>query len=261
MTLQAGFRDGIHIERDGRVLVLTIDRQEVRNALHPAALLVLADAIDEATTDPALSAAVITSAGDKSFSSGMDLNALRTGGAEVGEAVRRWDAAIRSPDRLPVVAAVTADAVGGGFELTLKCDLTVAADDITFALPEVGRGMVPGGGATLLPARIPLAIALELGMVGDPITVQRAYELGLVNRVVPRADVLPTAIALARRIAANAPAAVAATRRLMWETFEHGAAASWSHLHDGRGDPRRAAESREGLAAFAEKRQPNWDDL
>ena len=254
MTLQAG----IDIAHDGTVMVLTIDRQEVRNALDPPALLAMAAAIDDATADPATTAAVITSAGDRSFSSGMDLRALRGGGPEVGEAVRRWDGVIRSPDRLPVVAAVAANAVGGGFELMLKCDLAVAADDIVFSLPEVGRGMVPGGGATLLPARIPLAIALELGIVGEPMDVLRAYQLGLVNRVVPRADVLPTAVALAKRIGENAPLAVAATRRLMWQTFEHGAATSWSHLQDGRRDPGRAAESAEGLAAFAEKRKPVW---
>ena len=258
--LMAATETGIHVERDGDVVVLTIDRPEVRNALHPAALFALATAIDDATADPAINAAVLTHTGDKSFSSGMDLRALRDRDPDVSAAVGRFDGVLGSPDRLPIVAAVAANAVGGGFELMLKCDMAVAATGVVFALPEVGRGMVPGGGATLLPARVPIAIAMELAVLGEPMAVDRAYELGLVNRVVPASEVVETAVGLAHRIGENAPGAVAATRRLLWTTFYEGATVSWQELRSGgQGeDPRRAAEAAEGLAAFTEKRKPRW---
>src|SRR5205823_6772171 len=162
-------------------------------------------AIDAATADDEVAAAVLTHTGEHSFSSGMDLHALRHRDPDVGSAVGRFDAVMRSPERLPIIAAVAADAVGGGFELMLKCDLAVAAEGIGFVLPEVSRGMVPGGGATLLPARVPIAIAMELAVLAEPMDVQRAYQLGLVNRVVPADEVVATAIALGRRIGQNAP--------------------------------------------------------
>lgn len=251
---------GIHVERDGHVAVLTIDRPHVRNALHPAALFALADAIDAATADGGVAAAVLTHTGDHSFSSGMDLKALRHGDPDVRESVARFDAVLASPDRLPVIAAVAADAIGGGFELMLKCDLAVAASGIVFALPETGRGMVPGGGATLLPARIPIAVAMELAVLGEPMPVERAYQLGLVNRVVPATEVVATAVGLGRRLGERAPGAVATTRRLLWTTLSEGATVSWQQLRDPAhaDDPRRLAESAEGMAAFSQKRPPRW---
>ena len=197
--------------------------------------------------------------GHDSFSSGMDLRALERDRADAARASRAFDAVMRAPDRIPIVAAVAGNAIGGGFEIALRCDLVVAADDIVFGLPEVTRGLVPGGGGTLLPSRISLAVALELGLTGEPIGVQRAFELGLVNRVVPRADVRPTALALAARIAANAPGAVAATRRLMWITATDGAATGLVALRDQTASAQRDREAAEGLAAFFEKRSPRWD--
>ena len=181
---------GLRSERAGRVLVLTIDRPEVRNALDPATLDAIAAALTDAALDDAIGAVVLTGAGHDSFSSGMDLRALEHDRAEAARASRAFDVVMRDGDRIPIVAAVAGNAIGGGFEIALRCDLVVAADDVVFGLPEVGRGLVPGGGGTLLPSRISLAVALELGLTGEPITVQRAYDLGLVNRVVPRGDVL-----------------------------------------------------------------------
>jgi len=250
---------GLRSQRDDRVLVLTIDRPEVRNALDPATLDAIAAALTDAALDRSIGAAVLTGAGHDSFSSGMDLRALERDRAEAARASRAFDAVMRAPDRIPIVAAVAGNAMGGGFEIALRCDLVVAADDVEFGLPEVARGLVPGGGGTLLPSRVSLAVALELGLTGEPIGAERAFELGLVNRVVPRGDVLATALALAARIAANAPGAVAATRRLMWITATDGAAAGLVALRDQPASAQRDREAAEGLAAFFEKRSPRWD--
>lgn len=201
--------------RDG-VLVLTWDRQDVRNALDPATLLALASAIHGAETDPEVRACVLTGAGTVAFSAGMDLKALAADRSTVGAAVAAWEAAVASPARVPLVAAVNGMAMGGGFEIALRCDLVVAGDDVTFGLPEVKRRLVPGGGGLLLPRRIPLAVALELGLTGAPVTATRLHDLGLVNRVVPGAQVLDVAVALAAVVAAHAPDTVAAIRRGMW---------------------------------------------
>jgi enoyl-CoA hydratase len=241
------------------VLVLTIDRPEVRNALDPATLDAIAAALTHTAFDDAIGAVVLTGAGHESFSSGMDLRALDHDRPNAARASRAFDVVMRDGDRVPIVAAVAGNAIGGGFEIALRCDLVVAADDVMFGLPEVGRGLVPGGGGTLLPSRISLAVALELGLTAEPITVQRAYDLGLVNRVVPRHDVLATAIEVAARIAANAPGAVAVTRRLMWVTATDGAAAGLTALRDQPASAARDREATEGLAAFFEKRAPRWD--
>ena len=250
---------GLHSDRNGRVLVLSIDRPEVRNALDPPTLDAIAAALTDAAGDATIGAAVLTGSGHLSFSSGMDLRALERDRAEATRASRAFDAVMRASDRIPIVAAVAGNAIGGGFEIALRCDLVVAADDVVFGLPEVARGLVPGGGGTLLPSRISLAVALEIGLTGEPISAQRAYDLGLVNRVLPRADVLPVAIAIAAGIAANAPGAVAATRRLMWVTAMDGAAAGLAALRDQPHSTARDRESAEGLAAFFEKRPPRWD--
>jgi enoyl-CoA hydratase len=252
---------GILLARHDRVLVVTMDRQEVRNALHPTALHALADVIESSGRDASIGALVLTGAGDRAFCTGMDLRALMNGQAEAaGAAIEALERAFQSPERAPIISAVQADAIGGGFELMLKCDLAIAAETVMFGLPEVTRGMVPGGGATLLPARIPLALALEIALTGELQSAARLLQLGLLNKVVPAAEVQTAAIGLAARIAKNAPLAVAATRDLMWTTYQNGAAQGKAALdalirerHEGR-----QREMREGLAAFREKRAPKW---
>jgi enoyl-CoA hydratase len=245
-------------ERDGDVGVVTIDREHVRNALNPPALRQMAELI---TTwpDDGVRAIVMTGAGTASFSSGMDLRAMRaTPHTEVSEAVSTFDAAMNDDHRVPVIAAVNGSAVGGGFEIVLRCDLAVSADHAEFRLPEVQRGMVPGGGGTLLPSRIPLGIALEIGLLGQPITAMRAYHLGLINRIEPSHHVLQAAIALGHRIAMNGPRAVARTRQLMWKAAIDGAASAWSETRRSYDDPLLRSETEEGVASFIEKRKPHW---
>jgi len=150
----------------------------------------------------------------------------------------------------PTIAALNGTALAGGLELALACDLIVASEDAKVGIPEVKRGLFAAGGGTTLPMRVPLAVALELGLTGDPVTAARAYEIGLVNRVVPAAQVRKAAVELAEKIAANAPLSLATTKKLMregrWGTAEETRAVFGS------------ADAREGAIAFAERRAPAW---
>jgi enoyl-CoA hydratase len=248
----------ITAERHGNVGVMTIDRQHVRNAVNPSALHRMATLI---TTWPeeGVRAIVITGAGTVSFSSGMDLRSIRAAPTtEVSEAISMFDSAMNDEHRVPIIAAVNGSAVGGGFEMVLRCDLAVAADHVEFGLPEVKRGMVPGGGGTLLPSRIPLGVALEIGLLGQPITAIRAYHLGLVNRIEPSEHVMQSAIGFGQQIAMNGPRAIAKTRQLMWKTAIDGAASAWSETRQAYDDPLLRNEMEEGIGSFIDKRIPRW---
>ena len=233
--------------------MFTVDRPEVRNALDPATLTALADGLTAASADPGTGAAVLTGAGSACFSAGMDLRSVRAGGAEVGAAVRAFHEAMRSPDRLPVVAAVRGMAVGGGFELMLMCDLAVAARYCHFALPEVRRGLVPGGGALLLPARVPLATALEIALLGDDLPAERALQLGLVNRVVDDEVVVETAVGLAAALADRPPATLRRVRHLMTVTAVQSAAASAAALAELGVSEQLKAEAAAGIGRFVDR--------
>ncbi|MEO8691906.1 MAG: enoyl-CoA hydratase-related protein [Acidimicrobiales bacterium] len=250
--------DALGRERRGAVLVITVDRQHRRNALDPETIFALATLLTEATADRGTSVVVLTAAGTESFGSGMDLHALAADRERAGEAVRALNAIMRSPDRVPLVAAVNGSAMAGGFELMMRCDVAVAAEHARFGLPEASRGLLAGGGATLLPCRIPLAVALELGMTGDAIDATRAWQLGLVNHVVPADEVVDRAVALATRIADNAPLAVAAMRRTMWTAAIDGGAAAWEQTQAEQQVVGSSDDAREGIAAFREKRRPRW---
>lgn len=233
-----------------RVLIMTIDRPQVRNALDPATLVAIAEALDSATSDDGVGAAVLTGAGDRCFSSGMDLRFARSSPQAAAAAVARFHASMDSATRLPVVAAVRGMAIGGGFEMMLLCDLTVASEGARFGLPEVKRGLVPGGGGAFLPARIPLAAALEIGLIGEPIDSSAALAFGLVNRVVPSDCVLEEAVRLASALAHNPPATVARIRQLMWTTAQEGQVAARSVAAALPATPELAREAAEGLAQF-----------
>ena len=153
---------------------------------------------------------------------------------------------------------VNGTAVAGGFELVMACDVAVAADHALFGIPEVKRGLFAAGGGATLPARIPLAIALELGLTGDFINAQRAWQLGLVNRVLPAAKVLPAALELANRIPANGPLAVAATKAMMRTVAQRGVQAGLCDDRRAQGAGLHSEDALEGARAFAEKRPPHW---
>ncbi len=150
-------------------------------------------------------------------------------------------------------------ALAGGFEMMISCDMVIAADHAKFGIPEAQRGLIAGaGGLIRLPKRVPLAVAYEMALTADPIDAQRAYELGLVNRVVPGDQVLDAAIALAERIAKNAPLAVRTSKRVMHQAIELNEAAAWVVNDEAFGVIGSSADALEGAIAFAEKREPNW---
>jgi enoyl-CoA hydratase/carnithine racemase len=237
--------------REG-VLVLTINRPDAGNALNPAVGQGFVDALTDAATNPDVRSIIVTGSGERVFCAGMDLKAFAAGEdmAAVGAGL-----ALLTECPKPVIAAVNGSAVAGGMEVMMRADLVVAADHARFGIPEVKRGLVAAGGGTRLPTRIPLQVALEMGLTGETITAQRALELGLINRVVPAADVMSAAMALAGLINANGPLAVQATKRLMRE--EIGADNS-DHVRAVVASVFASEDAREGAVAFAEKRTPNW---
>ena len=244
MTMLSDIRDG--------VMTITINRPEAGNSLNEAVGHALVEHFTRAADDPEVRVVVITGAGEKVFSAGMDLKAFAAGEniIVIGSGI---DAIGKCPK--PVIAAVNGAALAGGFEVALKADLIVAADHARFGIPEVKRGLFAAGGGTRLPARIPLQVALEMGLTGDPISAQRAYELGLVNRVVPAAEVMPTSLALAATIAANGPLALQATKELMWAEI---GADTPERVGNWAGKVFGSEDAREGATAFAEKRTPQW---
>jgi enoyl-CoA hydratase len=249
--------DPVLRERRGRVLLITINRPDQRNAVNAAVSHGIAAALDELDADPGLSVGVLTGAG-KGFCAGMDLKAFVAG--ERPHVEGRGFAGItqRSADK-PLIAAIEGFAVAGGLEVALACDLIVAARGARLGIPEVKRSLVAAGGALLrLPRTMPRNLAMELALTGDPIDAERAYELGLVNRLADPGRARDLALELAETIAANGPLALAATKRVMVES------ADWSdaEFFDRQRpiiDPVFASEdAREGATAFAERRDPVW---
>jgi enoyl-CoA hydratase len=244
-------------ERRERVLVVTLNRPDQRNAVNAAVARGIADALDLLDSDAELSLAVLTGAG-KGFCAGMDLKAFVAG--EVPYADDRGFAGItRRAAAKPLIAAIEGFAVAGGLEVALACDLIVAAEGAKLGIPEVKRSLVAAGGGLLrLPRVLPRNIAMELALTGDPITAERGYELGLVNRLAAPGKALETALDLAATVAANGPLALAASKRVLTESPD------WpdSEFFERQGEiiaPVMGSEdAREGATAFAEKRAPVW---
>lgn len=249
----------LEVNRDAHTIVLTINRPEVRNALDQLTLRTLYDALREADADRSVRAIIITGAGDRAFSAGMDLKAFAVEG-KPDEATRPVNLLREGALRTPTIAAVNGAAIGGGFELALGCDLRVVAESAFFALPETSRGLMASEGGTDLPRQLPLAIALEIGLAGAPLTAERALALGLVNAVVPAADVRETALTLARAIAERSPAAVAETKRLMYLALEADRDRRRLENRDATERLLAGPDAAEGTAAFLAKRAPVWAD-
>jgi len=237
--------DLVLTERGGAVLVATLNRPEARNALNPELIDELSAVLREGDTDPAVRAIVLTGAGTV-FCAGMDLKAFAKGGGKFDGLV--WF--FREGITTPVIAALNGSALAGGFELALACDLVVAAEDAKLGIAEVKRGLFAAGGGTTLADRVPLAVALEMGLTGDLVTAVDARRFGLVNRAVPAEQVREEALALAGRIAENGPLGVAMTKKLMRER-------RWAEPAEVE-SVFRSADASEGARAFAERRRPVW---
>jgi len=245
-------------QRHGDVLVLRLNRPEARNALTPTLIAAIGRAVLDVEADPATRAVVLTGTGDRAFCGGMDLRSFAQGAVmDLDDAGRAFMRLMDGDVAVPVVGAANASAVAGGLELLLGCDVVVAAEGARFGLPEVQRGLIPGGGGTLLGARVPLALAMELVLTGDLVDSARALQAGLVNAVVPAPEVLPTALAYAERIAANGPLAVRAAKELVRLAALDGAAVR-ARLEHWRPIVFGSEDAREGARAFVEKRAPDW---
>ncbi len=200
---------------------------------------------------------MLTGAGG-TFCSGMDLKAYLHGDRPSIPG-RGFGGITITPPRKPLIAAVEGWALAGGFELMLACDLVVAGAGSRLGVPEVRRALVPaGGGALLLPRRIPFAVAMELLLTGESVTAARAAELGLVNRVVPDGTALDGALALAEVIAANGPLAVSVAKQIARAQADWAAGEGWQRQEELCRPVFDSADAREGATAFAEKRAPAW---
>ncbi|WP_156757471.1 crotonase/enoyl-CoA hydratase family protein [Actinokineospora pegani] len=247
----------VDVAARGGVLVVTINRPEVRNAIDTATAVAIGDALDRLDADPDLVAGVLTGAGG-TFCAGMDLKAFLNGERPRVEG-RGFAGIVERASAKPLIAAVEGHAVAGGFEIVLACDLVVATDKAVFGLPEVKRGLVAaGGGLMRLPQRVPYQVALELALTGDPLPATRAHDLGLVNRLVGVGEALDAAVELGERIARNGPLAVAATKRIVTAARDWPAEDFFARQAPLAEAVRSSDDAREGASAFKEKREPRW---
>jgi enoyl-CoA hydratase len=241
--------------RDG-IMIITINRPDAKNAMNKAASELIAAALEQLDTDNDLRVGIITGAGG-TFCSGMDLKGFLRG--ELPFAAGKGFAGLtEAPPKKPLIAAVDGYALAGGFEITLACDLTVANRDAKFGIPEVKRGLAcAAGGLLRLPRQIPSRVAMEYVLTGDFMTAERAYELGLVNRLTD-GPALEAAIELAAAITANAPLAVERSKQVVVQSRLWDESEMWQKQTDTLGNLFMTNDAREGAAAFAEKRKPNW---
>jgi enoyl-CoA hydratase len=250
------------VDRTGAIVTVRINRPDARNAMNVAVMAGIGGALRDAEGDEQVRAVVLTGTGDRAFCAGMDLRAFAEGGLTPSDdqvvGMEAFSTFIRGGFSTPVIGAANAAAVAGGFELLMACDLIVASEEARFGIPEAKRGLFAAGGGIFLPRRIPLAIALELGMTGDVIDAGRASQLGLVNRVVPPGDVLQTAVELAERIATNGPLGVQATRRLMRAAASMTDEEVWALQGEIQPGVFGSEDAQEGSRAFIEKRAPVW---
>ena len=248
-------------ERDGRILTVTIDRPEVRNALHAAASSELAGVFDAFASDPDLWVAILTGAGARAFCAGNDLKATAAG-ADLGLGPESGFGGLTSrfDNPKPVIAAVNGVAMGGGFEIALACDLIVAAESAVFALPEPRVGLAAlAGGLHRLPRQIPLKPAMGIILTGRRVGAEEGLRLGFVNEVVPDTELLPAARRWADAILECAPLSVRASKQAAMQGLESASLReAMGQRYEQVGRLLKSEDLVEGPRAFAEKRPPRW---
>lgn len=248
--------DPVLTEVRGNVLIVTLNRPEAKNAANKALAEGVAAAMDRLDSDADLRVGIITGAGG-TFCSGMDLKGFLAG--ETPQIPGKGFAGLtEAPPAKPLIAAVDGYALAGGFEIALACDLIVANKDSKFGIPEVKRGLAAAaGGLVRLPRQIPQRLAMELALTGEFVSAQRAYDMGLINRVVEGAA-LEGALQLAETISANGPLAVAASKQVIREQQDWAQTEQWKNQYALTAKVFTSNDAREGAAAFAQKRAPNW---
>ncbi|MGX9889329.1 crotonase/enoyl-CoA hydratase family protein [Streptomyces sp. NPDC002276] len=239
------------------VLLITLNRPHVRNAVDQSLANAMDAALTRLETDPSLAVGILTGAGGH-FCSGMDLKAFPTQGVPV-VADRGLAGLTRARPRKPLIAAVEGAAVAGGFELVLACDLVTAADTAFFALPEVARGLIAAeGGAIRLPGRLPYHVAMEMLLTATPLPAPDAARYGLVNQLTPEGEAVHAALALAGRVQAHSPDAVRITKQIVQDTRGLDDHTAYT-VQDPLSTPVfTTAAATEGAHAFTEKRSPAW---
>ena len=244
-------------ERHDGVLTITINRPAQRNAVNREVAVQVGSALDLLDSDPSLSVGVLTGAGG-TFSAGMDQKAFANGQTPILPG-RGFGGVTQAVVGKPLIAAVEGWALGGGFEMALGCDLIVAAEDAKFGLPEVKRGLIAGeGGVIRLPQRIPYHVALKVLLTGEPLSAVDAKQYGLVSELTPSGAALAGAQELARRIAANAPLALARVKEVLRETQGLNDADAFARQSEKAHSLIDSEDAHEGALAFAEKRAPVW---
>ncbi|WP_067679462.1 crotonase/enoyl-CoA hydratase family protein [Nocardia miyunensis] len=249
--------DEVLIDAQDGVMVVTLNRPAVRNAVNLAVAEAVSAAMIELDARADLTVGVLTGAGG-TFCAGMDLKAFLRGESPVIPG-RGFLGLVEAPPRKPLIAAVEGYALAGGCEAVLAADLVVASRTAKFGIPEVKRGLVAAaGGLMRLPRRIPPTVAMELALTGDLIDAERAFALGLVNRLADEGNTLDTAVELARSIAANGPLAVRASKRIIHESAQWPDEEMFDRQRAITGPIFASADAQEGARAFAEKRPPRW---
>lgn len=248
------------VERKGKVMVITLNRPKAGNSVNPDVTYGLENALNLAEADPDVYVVILTGAGEKIFCGGMDLKHMAQFGNKgvtieghgFAGFAERWFSK-------PLICAVNGSAMGGGTEFALACDIIVAADHAKFGLPEVKRGILAAaGGPIRLMRSVPRAIAMEMLFTGDPITAQRAYEVGMVNQVVPREELMNAAMTMAERIIANAPIPVKGAKELAYKSYNMDMDDAFALSLKIKNRVYTSDDSKEGPKAFAEKRAPVW---
>jgi enoyl-CoA hydratase len=257
MTTTEVSTDVVLTERHDGVLTITINRPAQKNAVSRGVAVQLAAALDQLDDDPTLSVGVLTGAGG-TFSAGMDLKGFATGQTPILPG-RGFGGLTQAVVRKPLIAAVEGWALGGGFEMALACDVIVAAADAKFGFPEVKRGLIAGeGGVFRLPQRIPYHVALKVLLTGEPLSAADAERYGLVSEMTGSGAALAGAQELARRIAVNAPLALAKVKQVLRDTQALNDTDAFKRQAEDAYGLMDTEDAHEGAVAFAEKRAPVW---
>jgi enoyl-CoA hydratase len=257
MTDTASAAPAVLTERRGSVLLITLNRPEVRNAVNAAVAEGIGGALDELDADDALTVGILTGTGGF-FCAGMDLGAFVKGESPwFGD--RGFAGIAQRGARKPLIAAIEGFAVAGGFEVAIACDLLVAAKGAKLGIPEAKRSLVAAGGALLrLPRRMPYHLVMELALTGDPMPAERFHELGVVNRLAEPGAAVDVALELAAAIARNGPLAVAASKAVIEQQYDWPAEEMWARQGELSGPVFASEDAKEGASAFKEKREAVW---
>jgi enoyl-CoA hydratase len=244
-------------ERQGNVLIITINRPEVRNAVNAAVAEGIGTALEELDADDELQVGILTGAGGF-FCAGMDLGAFVKGESPwYGD--RGFAGISRRAARKPLIAAIEGFAVAGGMEIAISCDLIVAAKGAKMGIPETKRSLVAAGGALLrLPRRMPYHVVMELALTGDHLPAERFHEFGVVNRLAEPGAALDTALELAAAIAKNGPLAITASKQIIEQQQDWSLEEMWDRQTEITVPVMTSEDAKEGSSAFKEKRDPVW---